>query len=149
MARPARRVSFPYSRSAASASGGTAERGPSRAIRGYIAAMLVGRYHPALSFQGGSSMRKQALLVALALVLAPLGAKAADLVVWWDEGYYPEEREAVEEIVAAFEQETGKQVELASCFRHQSEDGRSTIGSWISPPPSATFQTCLIPMRSP
>ena len=38
--------------------------------------------------------------------------EAADLVVWWDEGYYAEEHEAVEEIVAAFEQETGKKVEL-------------------------------------
>ena len=44
--------------------------------------------------------------------MAPLGARAADLVVWWDKGYYPEEDEAVREIVAAFEQKTGKQVEL-------------------------------------
>ena len=43
--------------------------------------------------------------------MAPLGAKAADLVVWWEKGI-PEEDEAVGEIVAAFEQETGKQVEL-------------------------------------
>ncbi len=57
-------------------------------------------------------MRKQAVLVALALVLAPLGAQAADLVVWWEKGYYAEEDEAVREIIAAFEQETGKQVEL-------------------------------------
>ena len=33
-------------------------------------------------------MRAQVVLVALALVLAPLGAKAADLVVWWEKGYY-------------------------------------------------------------
>ena len=45
-------------------------------------------------------------------MLAPLGAKAADLVVWWEEGHYAEEDEAVREIVAAFEQGTGKQVEL-------------------------------------
>jgi multiple sugar transport system substrate-binding protein len=44
--------------------------------------------------------------------MAPLGAHAADLVVWWDEGYYPEEQEAVREIIAAFEQGSGKQVEL-------------------------------------
>jgi multiple sugar transport system substrate-binding protein len=31
---------------------------------------------------------------------------------WWDEGYYAEEHAAVEEIVAAFEQESGKKVEL-------------------------------------
>ena len=46
------------------------------------------------------------------LTMAPLGARAADLVVWWEEGQYAEEDEAVREIVAAFEQETGKQVEL-------------------------------------
>jgi multiple sugar transport system substrate-binding protein len=56
--------------------------------------------------------RLASVCVASALGLAPLGAQAADLVVWWDEGYYPEEREAIEEIVAAFEQESGKQVEL-------------------------------------
>jgi multiple sugar transport system substrate-binding protein len=58
-------------------------------------------------------MQIQAVLVALALILAPLGAKAADLVVWWDEGYYSQEDEAVREIIAAFEQGSGKRVELA------------------------------------
>jgi multiple sugar transport system substrate-binding protein len=48
------------------------------------------------------------------LLLAPLGARAADLVVWWDEPYYAEEGEALKEIIAAFEQESGKQVELVS-----------------------------------
>ena len=44
--------------------------------------------------------------------MAPLGAQAADLVVWWEKGFYAQEDEAVREIIAAFEQETGKQVEL-------------------------------------
>jgi multiple sugar transport system substrate-binding protein len=57
-------------------------------------------------------MHAHALLVALALILAPLGAQAADLVVWWEKGYYAQEDDAIREIVAAFEQETGKQVEL-------------------------------------
>ena len=57
-------------------------------------------------------MRARAIVLAAALVLAPLGARAADLVVWWDEGSYAEEDEAVKEIIAAFEQESGKQVEL-------------------------------------
>jgi hypothetical protein len=30
-------------------------------------------------------------LVASVLLLAPLGARAADLVLWWDKGYYPQE----------------------------------------------------------
>src|SRR4029453_4238104 len=58
---------------------------------------------------------------AVALVLAPLGAKAADLVVWWEKGFYPQEDEAVAEIVAAFEQETGKRVELVQYSSDQSD----------------------------
>ena len=33
-------------------------------------------------------------------------------MVWWEKGYYDQEDEALREIVAAFEQKTGKQVEL-------------------------------------
>jgi multiple sugar transport system substrate-binding protein len=64
-------------------------------------------------------MHTHAVLVALALILAPIGVKAADLVVWWEKGYYDQEDEAVREIVAAFEQETGKQVDLV--FQQQNE----------------------------
>ena len=53
-------------------------------------------------------MRVRAVILAAALMLAPLGARAADLVVWWEEGFNPGEDEAVREIVAAFEQKTGK-----------------------------------------
>jgi multiple sugar transport system substrate-binding protein len=63
--------------------------------------------------RGGGNMRSRtAVLVALALILAPLVVQAADLVVWWEKGYYAQEDQAVREIIAAFEQETGKQVEL-------------------------------------
>jgi multiple sugar transport system substrate-binding protein len=51
------------------------------------------------------------LFVAL-LAMAPLGVRAAGLVVWWEKGFYPQEDEAVAEIIAAFEQDAGKQVEL-------------------------------------
>jgi multiple sugar transport system substrate-binding protein len=54
-------------------------------------------------------------LVALLTIAAP-GVRAADLVVWWDKGFYPEEDEAVREIVTAFERDTGKRVELAQFF---------------------------------
>ena len=57
-------------------------------------------------------MRARAVVLAVALVLAPLGARAADLVVWWEKGSIPQEDEALREIIAAFEQKTGKQVEL-------------------------------------
>jgi multiple sugar transport system substrate-binding protein len=51
-------------------------------------------------------------VLAAMLAVAPLGAKAADLVVWWERGSNPEDDAAVREIIAAFEQETGKQVDL-------------------------------------
>ena len=57
-------------------------------------------------------MRARAVVLAVAIVLTPLGARAADLVVWWEKGVYPEEEAAVREIIAAFQQKTGKQVEL-------------------------------------
>jgi multiple sugar transport system substrate-binding protein len=47
-----------------------------------------------------------------ALTLAPLAPRAADLVVWWEKGFYPQEDQAVREIIAAFEQKTGKKIEL-------------------------------------
>ncbi|HEX6111575.1 MAG TPA: ABC transporter substrate-binding protein [Geminicoccaceae bacterium] len=56
-------------------------------------------------------MRTEAMVLAVTLATAPLCARGADLVVWWDEGFYAEEAEAVRAIVAAFEQDTGKQVE--------------------------------------
>jgi multiple sugar transport system substrate-binding protein len=57
-------------------------------------------------------MRSRAVVFAAALVMAPIGAQAADLVVWWEKGFYPQEDDAVKDIIAAFEQGTGKQVEL-------------------------------------
>jgi ABC-type glycerol-3-phosphate transport system substrate-binding protein len=47
-------------------------------------------------------MRVCTILLAAALMLVPLGARAADLVVWWQQGITPQEDEAVVEIVAAF-----------------------------------------------
>jgi multiple sugar transport system substrate-binding protein len=63
-------------------------------------------------------MRTQAMVLAVTLVMAPPGAEAADLVVWWEQGFYAQEDEAVREIIAAFEQETGKEVELVQPTQH-------------------------------
>jgi multiple sugar transport system substrate-binding protein len=52
------------------------------------------------------------IFLTAALMLMPLTARAADLVVWWEKGFNPEEDVAVKEIIDAFEQETGKQVEV-------------------------------------
>ena len=57
-------------------------------------------------------MRSRDFILAAMIVLSPLGARGADLVVWWSEGYTNQEVEAVREVIAAFEQQTGKQVEL-------------------------------------
>jgi multiple sugar transport system substrate-binding protein len=51
-------------------------------------------------------------ILGVFLILTPSLARAADLVVWWEKGFYPQEDQAVREIVDAFEQKTGKQVEL-------------------------------------
>jgi hypothetical protein len=58
------------------------------------------------------TMRARAVVLAAALVMAPLGAWAADFVAWWEEGFSPQATEAVVEIGAAFEQKTGKDVEI-------------------------------------
>ena len=52
------------------------------------------------------------LILAATLIVAPLGAQAADLVVWWNKGFYEQEDDAIREVVAAFQEKTGKQVEL-------------------------------------
>jgi multiple sugar transport system substrate-binding protein len=57
-------------------------------------------------------MRGRAVVLAAVLIMAPLSAGGADLVVWWEKGFYPQADEAVREIFAAFEQQTGEQVEL-------------------------------------
>jgi multiple sugar transport system substrate-binding protein len=57
-------------------------------------------------------MRRQAIVLAAALGMTPLGAHAADLVVWWDKGIYPEQDAALSELISAFEQDSGKDVEL-------------------------------------
>ena len=62
-------------------------------------------------------MRKHVVILAAALVLVPLGARGADLVVWWDEGYYAEEGDAIAEVIDAFEQKSGTQVELTPSLR--------------------------------
>jgi hypothetical protein len=69
--------------------------------------------------RGGITMRGRAVVLAAAIVMAPLGAQAADLVVWWQKDWYGQEDEAVREIIAAFEQDSGKQVDVT--FHEQAE----------------------------
>jgi ABC-type glycerol-3-phosphate transport system substrate-binding protein len=54
----------------------------------------------------------RAILLTTVLVLAPLCARATDLVVWWDEAYYPEEDKALAKLAQAFEAKTGLTMEF-------------------------------------
>jgi multiple sugar transport system substrate-binding protein len=88
-------------------------------------------------------MRGRAVVLAAAIVMAPLGARAADLVVWWEEGIYSQEDEAVREVVAVFEQDTSKQVELA--FYSQRELGPQIEAALkFGQPPDFAFGTLLM-----
>jgi multiple sugar transport system substrate-binding protein len=83
-------------------------------------------------------MHAHAVLVTLVLILAPLGAKAADLVVWWEEGFYAQENEAVRELIAAFEEKTGKQVELV--FHEPEEAPNKLVAALeVDQPPDLAF----------
>ena len=88
-------------------------------------------------------MRGHTLVLAAALLMAPLDAKAADLLVWWEKGYYPQEDEAVREIVAAFEQATGTQVELV--FQEQSQLPQKILAALeAGRPPDFAFGLWLV-----
>jgi multiple sugar transport system substrate-binding protein len=74
------------------------------------------------------------ILFAGAMVIAPLGARAADLVVWWEQGFYPQADEAVAEIVAAFEQRSGKEVELVQLDQYEVNDqARAALAAGRTP----------------
>jgi multiple sugar transport system substrate-binding protein len=64
-------------------------------------------------------MRIRTAVLAAMLAMAPLGARAADLAVWWDKAFYAQEEAALHETIAAFEQETGKQVEVTLLPREE------------------------------
>jgi multiple sugar transport system substrate-binding protein len=87
-------------------------------------------------------MHARAITVALALILAPLGARAADLVVWWHEGFYPQEDEAVRELIAAFEHKTGKEVELVLQPQEEVQDNL-VAAIEAGRPPDFAFSTLL------
>jgi multiple sugar transport system substrate-binding protein len=81
-------------------------------------------------------------LLAAALAMAPLGASGADLVVWWEQGFYPEADEAVAEIVAAFEQDTDKQVELVQLPQDE-VSGKAQSALEAGEPPDFVFGTWI------
>ncbi len=71
---------------------------------------------------------------------SPLEARAADLVVW--KGFYPQEDQAVREIITAFEQKTGKHVELD--FNSEDElPGKLEAAIEAKQPPDFAFGVLL------
>ncbi len=57
-------------------------------------------------------MRIEVMALAAVLSTAPLDARAADLVVWWEQGTTARRTRRSRETIAAFEQDSGKNVEL-------------------------------------
>jgi multiple sugar transport system substrate-binding protein len=93
-----------------------------------------------MSDDRGEIMQRLATVFAATLILAPLGAEGADLVVWWEKGFYPQEDEAIREIIAAFEQETGKEVELVRPTQDQIV-GQAEATLEAGHPPDFLFST--------
>ena len=58
-------------------------------------------------------MRRMLFSLAIASFVAFLAAPvaAADLTIWWNKSYYPEEDQQFDKIVAAFEKQKGIDVE--------------------------------------
>jgi multiple sugar transport system substrate-binding protein len=87
-------------------------------------------------------MRIEAAVLAAMVGAAPLGAKAADLVVWWEKGYYDQETEAVGEIIAAFKQSSGKHVELV-LLNEEEHPGAIAAALGAGHPPDVAFGTLM------
>jgi multiple sugar transport system substrate-binding protein len=82
------------------------------------------------------------IVVSVLLAVAPAAARAADLVVWWEKGYYDQETAAVGEIIAAFEQDTGKRVELVLLDEEQ-HPGAIAAALDAGDPPDVAFGTLM------
>jgi ABC-type glycerol-3-phosphate transport system substrate-binding protein len=63
---------------------------------------------------------------------------AADLTVWWNKGFYPEEDEAIHRLVVQFEQETKTSVEL-NLFPQQELVMKLLASLATGQPPEAVF----------
>src|SRR4051812_43904838 len=117
-------------------------RAPNRHTRSPLRPPVAGHREQAhaggRSRLGSGTMRVRAVFLAAALVLAPLSAQAADLVVWWIKGYSHEEDAALEEAAAAFERKTGQRVEIA--FYPEADLMRRTVAAVeTGTPPDIAF----------
>jgi multiple sugar transport system substrate-binding protein len=83
-------------------------------------------------------MRMQVIVLTAALAVAPLGARGADLVVWWEKGFTAGEDEAVREIIAVFEQDSGNEVELVQ-YAQEEMPGEIEAALEAGVPPDFAF----------
>jgi multiple sugar transport system substrate-binding protein len=83
------------------------------------------------------------VLLGATLFMASFGVQAADLVVWWEKGTYPQEDEAIREVIAAFEQDSGKQVDLVLLEQAELPDRIQTAIA-ANQPPDAAFGLWLV-----
>src|SRR3954454_6667585 len=93
-------------------------------------------------------MRVRAVLLAAALAAAPLGARAADLTVWWEKGYNPDEDLSVRELVTAFGKKTGKEVQLAF-FTAGELPGRTSAAVEAGHPPDFLYGLDVVTLDFP
>ena len=76
--------------------------------------------------------------VACALLATFGPASAADLNIWWEEGYYPEEDKAIEAVINDFEQASGKDVEL-TLYPQQELPGKVASALEARRPPDLVY----------
>jgi multiple sugar transport system substrate-binding protein len=88
-------------------------------------------------------MRSGAIVLAVALVIAPIAARCADLVLSWHKAHHAEEDAALMEVVAAFEQDTGKQVEV-TLVPLEEQPSKIEAGFEAGQPPDIAFGFWLI-----
>lgn len=78
------------------------------------------------------------VVLAAAIATANSDASAADLVVWWEEGFTAQEDAAAAEIIAAFEQDAGRQVHLAF-YSYEDLQGALSAAIEAGTPPDFAF----------
>jgi multiple sugar transport system substrate-binding protein len=88
-------------------------------------------------------VRSRIAIFTLMLAMAPLGANAADLVVWWEKGFYAQEDRAIKEVIAAFERDSGKQVDLVLVEQRELPD-KIEAAIAANRPPDVAFGLWLV-----
>src|SRR5215468_6279691 len=72
----------------------------------------LGREHGMKIQFGRRSLALIGLIALAALTPAPVAAAGQTVTVWWNQGFYPAEDQAMRDVVAAWEKETGNKLDL-------------------------------------